>query len=144
MSVPAAALPSPSAVMGGNQLTRQKNVSVQGEILAADTGNATLIANTATKQQIVLRKITLNIYTSVAQAFQFESDGALGDPLFNVAASPGVGQKTVDFGDLGYALPAGEGLRIALGGTGGNAFIYVIEAYKVTIAGAGTPAQMIP
>lgn len=143
MSTPAAAIQSPAASRGQNQLARWENVSGQGEIIATDTGTTTLIPNTNTKKQLIVRKITINVYTSAAQAFGFESNGSGADPVFNKAASPAVGPHQIDFGELGYALPAGEGLAIALGVTGGNAFTYVIECYKRPIAGAGTPSQMV-
>lgn len=131
------------AVAGSNQLSRHENASVQGEVITTDINDVAVIAQTNTKKQLVVRKIILNVYTSAAQAFQFQGDGAGGDPVYNVAASPGVGPRQIDFGELGYALPAGEGLEIALGGTGGNAFTFLVEAYMRPIAGAGTPAQMV-
>lgn len=143
MSTPAAAIQSPTASRGQNQLARWENLSAQGEIVAADTGTATLIPQTNTKKQLVVRKITINVYTTAAQAFGFESSGSGADPVFNKAASPALGAHQIDFGEVGYALPAGEGLAIALGVTGGNAFTYVVECYKRPIAGAGTPAQMV-
>ena len=134
---------SRTAVMGGNQLTRYQNVSVQGEIDAVATGDTPLIANTSTKQQLVVRRIVVNVYTSAAVSAEFRGDGALGDPVFNVPATPGVGPRNIDWGDIGYALPPGEGLEVSVSGAG-NAFTFFAEVYRVPIAGTGTPAQMIP
>lgn len=131
------------AVMGSNQLSRHENVSRQGEVAAADSGDIPIIPAPNSKHQVVIRKIILNVYTSAAQTMQFQADGAGGDPVFNRAASPALGGHSIDFGELGYALPAGEGLEVSLGGAG-NAFTYVVEAYQRPIAGAMTPAQAIP
>lgn len=133
---------SRNAVANRGQLSRYENVSVQGEITAGQTGDIAALTNSKSNADVVVRKVTINVYTSAAQAFQLQSDGAGGDPVFNVASSPGVGPRSIDFGELGYQLPTGEGLEWALGGTGGNAFIYVIEAYRLPKVGAVTPAQI--
>lgn len=132
---------SRNAVYNREQLGRYKNASVQGEIVNTDTGNKAVIAQTNALYQLVILRIIVNVYTTAAQAFFFETDGAGGDPVFNQPASPTLGEHRIDWGDLGYICPAGEGLRIALGGTGGNAFTYLVEAYVVP-ALTMTPAQM--
>lgn len=131
-------------VYNREQLTRAKNVSVQGEITSGQSGDVAVIAQTSTKYTLVILRIILNVYTSAAQPFSFQSDGAGGDPVFSKAASPALGEHRIDWGDLGYILPAGEGLEVALGGTGGNAFTYLVEAYLAPAAGAVlTPSEII-
>lgn len=124
------------AVYNREQLTRAKNVSVQGEVTSGNTGDVAVIAQTSTKYVLVILRIVLNVYTSAALPFLFQTDGAGGDPIFSKAASPALGEHRIDWGDLGYICPAGEGLEIALGVTGGNAFTFVVEAYLAPAAGA--------
>lgn len=143
MSVAVPGVAIATAVKNRDQLERYENVSAQGEIITTDTGDAVVLANTNTKKQVVVRKVIINVYTTAAQPFAFQADGALGDIFFSKALSPAIGPHSIDYGELGYALPPGEGIEIALGVTGGNGFTYVVEAYKKPIAGAGTPAQMV-
>jgi len=132
--------PSKIAVAGDSQLTRFKNVSMQGEVAALDTGDISLIVMTNPKYQVVIRRIVINVYTLAAVPTVFQSDGAGADPVWTVPASPPLGEDSIDWGKLGYALPLGEGLEIALG-AGGNAFTFAVEAYCIPSA-TMTPAQM--
>jgi hypothetical protein len=134
---------SVTAVYGANQLSRYKNISVQGEITTSDDGNIPVLAGRA-KHQIVIRRIVANLHTAAAETAQFEADGAGGDPVFTLGASLELGEHEINWGELGYALPEGEGLQIAITNSGGNGFTYVVEAYERTAPGAGTPAELLP
>lgn len=125
-------MPFNRAAYNDDQLTRYTNVTAQGEVVPADVNDIPAIAGAA-KHAIVVRRIVINVYTSAAQAFEFRGDGADGVPIFNKAASPAVGPHEIDWGPLGYQLPVGEGLEIALGATGGNGFSWLAEAYRVPV-----------
>jgi len=128
------------AVRNRNQLVRFENVSAQGEVAAADSADASVVVLTNAKFALVVRRITCNVYTAAAQTVTFQSDGAGGDPVFTFTPGTVVGPYTIDYGELGYQLPAGEGLEIHLAAAG-NGFVYVAEVYRIPVS-TMTPEQM--
>jgi len=109
------------------QLQRYTNRSVSGHVTAAATGTTAVIANRA-GWTTYIQRIAVNVITSAAQTAIFQSI-TTDIPLFTLPSTPGVGDRDVDFGPEGYALPAGEGLEYILSGAG-NAFSYSITAYQ--------------
>lgn len=128
------------AVRNRNQLVRFENVSAQGEVAAADSADAAVVTLTNAKFALVVRRIVCNVYTPAAQTVTFQSDGSGGDPVFTFEPGTVAGAYFINFGELGYQLPAGEGLEIHLAAAG-NGFTYVAEVYKIPVA-TMTPAQM--
>jgi hypothetical protein len=122
------------------QLQRYTNVSRSGAVGAADTGPITPIANRA-GWTTYIQKIACNVTTSAAVTASFQAITA-NTPLFVLPSTPGVGDREIDFGPDGYALPAGEGLEIVLSGAG-NAFAYAITAYQKLTPNTAIPLRTL-
>lgn len=79
-----------------------------GVCIAVGTGTTTLKAG-ASGRKLWVRKLTIEIATAAAQAFDIEdSTGAV--ELVKEPASRAVGCYVYDYGDLGVPLTAGDGL----------------------------------
>lgn len=78
------------------------------QIVATGTADYALIAG-QTGRTLMVQSLTINVTTSAAQAFDVESSDT-GTALFSAPASLAVGVYSMDFGPLGFAIEAGEGI----------------------------------
>lgn len=90
-----------------------------------------LIANPAAlagiSRRIRVRRVTIAVTTAAAQTVQLRSV-TTDVPICGLAASAAIGPYTWDFGQVGRALPTGEGVEIVTGGAG-VAATFQVEAY---------------
>lgn len=115
--------------MAGVQTLRSyQDVSAQQQTVAADTAAVTLIAARAGWTTYV-QKIEINITTDNAATVTVRALTTTAVILARTPASPGIGVRIFDFGEDGWALPAGEGLERILSGAG-LAFAMTVQAYR--------------
>jgi len=115
--------------MSGVQTLRSfQDVSVQQQTVAADTAAVTLIAARA-GWTVYVQKIKFNVTTSAAVTASVRALTTTTVVIAGLPSSPGVGVVEFDFGEDGWALPAGEGLERTLSGAG-NAFALTVQAYR--------------
>lgn len=126
---------------GTATLRSYQDVSAQAQTLAAGTGVVTLIANRA-NWQTYIQNIRVNVTTSAAPTATFRANTTETVVLAIVPANPEVGVIEFDFGEDGFALPAGEGLEYALSAAG-LAFAVTVQAYRKLIPNTAIPVATL-
>lgn len=142
MSTPATTPTINAASYGQNQISRFQNFSVSGQILTTDTGTLHLIlAPRNAKHQVFIRRIVINVGTTgTTITVKFQSSST-SQPVFTPPQFAAIGKDFVYYGDVGAALPAGEGLDLVLSGAG-SAFTFLVEGYVAPVP--QSTAVMIP
>lgn len=118
-----------------------QDVSVQVSAVAGVDPSATLIA-AKDEHCNVIRKITVIVTTSAAQAWIFRTSNGTPVVLANLEASKDEGVYEFPFGEKGYLIPENEALNLAAGGAG-VAGIIIVDAHRRPAPGrALTPSQL--
>lgn len=103
-----------------------KNVSLSLRFAAAYTGSNPFITSPGTKYTIFVQKVLLLVTTDAAQTLTVQDSSSVIAAY--VAASPGLGLKTFDFGPEGQPMTKGADIDIIISAAALAGWISV-EAY---------------
>lgn len=132
MAIAASVVNSPVNWNPANHSPRgiHKAWSVDLDIIAADTGSATLVA-AKTGFSIYVTNVVFNITTAAAQTLTVQDNTGTPIPIFKTVASA-TGSQNVTFGDDGTKLAEGKQLDVALSAAGLAGRLHVEGYYKQT------------
>jgi len=105
--------------------------SVDAQMLATDTGTATLAA-LKTGFTIFVTKIVASITTDAAQTLTFQDNASTPVPIAKTKASPGLGPIVFEFGEDGTGLTEAKQLDMVLSAAGLAGRVHVEGYWKQT------------
>jgi hypothetical protein len=116
-------------------LTRFQDVSVSAVVEAADNHSATAKALITGKEgwTVYVQRILISVTTTAATTQEIQDTDDV--PIAGLAATPALGAHEWDFGEVGFALTADEGLEYTNSGAGVACAIQV-QAYMKRTEGA--------
>jgi len=133
---------SPTIGYGGDAASYRstyRNVSEEIRIGTGDTTVDAFIPKKA-KHTIWVQRVIVEIITDAAQTMTFQDDASTPEKVFHIAASPGLGTKSIDYGPRGFPLTENKDLDIVLSAAGLGANV-VVEAYMAP-SSTMTPSEM--